>query len=63
MRKVFTSSSNTPGYPAFAERSGQVAEATPLDPATYDEQCVGQMFRIRFSDGIETDAFDDELSD
>ena len=31
------------------------------DPSTYDAKDVGQMYRIRFADGFETDAFADEL--
>lgn len=49
------------GHPGYAERSGEVVEATPLDPKRFDFEDVGPMFRIRFSDGVETDAFGDEL--
>jgi len=46
------------------DRSGQVVEV--IRPLTEDEADlfdVGPMYRIRFDDGYETDAFEDELSD
>lgn len=33
----------------------------PLFPKNYDRFDVGMMYRIRFGDGFETDAFEDEL--
>ena len=45
-------------------RSGAVVEV--LRPLTEDEADLhetGPMFRIRFRDGFETDAFEDELDD
>jgi hypothetical protein len=60
--RKFTSSSETPGYPSFAERSGQLVEVIrELTDIDFEE--VGPMFRIRFADGVETSAFDDELTD
>jgi hypothetical protein len=45
-------------------RNGQPVEVlgTP-DPSTYDAEETGPMFRIRFPDGFETDAFEDEIKE
>lgn len=46
----------------WCERDGEVCEV--LRPLTNDEADlfdVGMMYRVRFSDGVETDAFEDEL--
>lgn len=45
-------------------RSGQVVEVVrELGPDDVDTADVGRMFRIRFEDGHEDDAFEDELTD
>lgn len=62
-RMIYTPDGALPGHPGYAERSGEAVEATPLDPARFDFDDVGPMFRIRFSDGVETDAFSDELAE
>ena len=52
------------GDTSWNDRSGQVVEV--LRPLTEDEADlfdVGPMYRIRFADGTETDAFEDELED
>lgn len=44
------------------ERTGQKCWVLyPLSPKDYDRFDVGRMYRIRFVDGFETDAFEDEL--
>jgi len=48
------------GYPGFLERSGEVVEVLWELHEGVDEE-VGTMFRVRFDDGVETDAFEDEL--
>lgn len=61
MKKVFNTHG---GDTSWNDRSGQVVEV--LRPLTEDEADlfdVGPMFRIRFQDGTETDAFEDELMD
>jgi hypothetical protein len=61
--RMFTSSSAYPGYPGFECRSGQSVEIVRRIPANeFDEAEVGPMYRVRFSDGVETDAFEEELS-
>lgn len=47
----------------WMKRDGE--KCVVIRPLTEDEADifdVGSMYRIRFSDGIETDAFEDELS-
>lgn len=59
---LFHSTTQTEGPPGYPERSGQrvnVVRSLTESEADLDE--VGSMFRIRFSDGIETDAFAEEL--
>lgn len=47
----------------WADRSGHaVTVLGEIDPTTYDRDEVGPMFRIQFADGIQADAFGDELS-
>jgi len=51
------------GDSEWNSRNGQAAEILrQLTPDKVDDE-VGPMFRIRFSDGVETDAFLDELPD
>jgi hypothetical protein len=55
---VFTSISAIKGWPGYRERSGQTVEIVrPLTREESDEL----MYRVRFADGEETDAFADEL--
>lgn len=58
-----TSTSQIPGHPGYPERSGQaVVIIRPLkDGPEIDQAEVGPMYRIQFSDGVETDCFEDEL--
>lgn len=61
MKKVFSTHG---GDTSWNDRSGQVVEV--LRPLTEDEADlfdVGPMYRIRFADETETDAFEDELED
>ena len=62
-RMIYRPDGALPGAPGWAERTGEVVEATPLDRPLFDFDDVGPMSRIRFADGVETDAFDDELTD
>ncbi len=44
------------------ERSGQIVEILrPLTDQEHDREDVGNMYKIQFSDGLITDAFEDEL--
>lgn len=63
-KKTFKSTQQDPGFPGYPERSGQ--EVQILRCLTDDEIDIGEvgpMYRIRFSDGLETDVFEDELLD
>lgn len=64
-RATFTSSSATDGAPGYRERSGQTVEIVEeIDQETdpdKEEADVAPLYRIRFEDGVETEAFDDEL--
>lgn len=52
------------GDSTWNNRSGQKCVAVrPLTPQECDIDDVGPMWRIRFEDGIETDAFQDELKE
>jgi hypothetical protein len=59
---IFHSSQQSPGEPGHPERSGQtVTIIREYNADEIDREEVGPMFRIRFEDGVETDAFYDEL--
>ncbi len=59
---IFNSTQRSAGAPGYPERTGQTVDIVrPLTDAEHDRAEVGQMFRIRFDDGIEADAFEDEL--
>lgn len=62
---IFRSQSAVDGAPGFRERSGEtvtiVAEIREDDAEVASEEQVARLFRIRFSDGVETEAFEDEL--
>jgi hypothetical protein len=48
---------------SYRDRSGTpVAIVRPLNDEEHDRDEVGDMFRVRFSDGAEADAFVDELA-
>lgn len=52
------------GDSTWNERSGQKCLILrQLTEAECDIEDVGPMWKIRFSDGVETDAFDDELEE
>jgi hypothetical protein len=61
---IFRSSSAVDGAPGYRERTGETvivlgeveAEA---DPDKADD--VAPLYRVRFPDGVETEAFEDEL--
>ncbi len=63
---TFRSQSTTDGAPGYRERAGQrVTILGPVDPdedvIDLEEEDVSPIYRIRFDDGIETEAFADEL--
>lgn len=62
---IFRSQSAVDGAPGFRERSGEtvsvVAEIREDDPQVPSDDDVARLYRIRFSDGVETEAFEDEL--
>lgn len=62
---IFRSQSAVDGAPGFRERSGEtvtiVAEIREDDAEVASDEQVARLFRIRFSDGVETEAFEDEL--
>lgn len=56
---IFQSSSLNAGHPGYLERSGETVEVVCSLP---EPDCVdAAMYRIRFLDGVETDAFEWEL--
>ena len=62
---TFRSQSTTDGPPGYRERSGQGVMVNGLgdleaDPGAADED-IAPIYRIRFADGVETEAFGDEL--
>ena len=60
MRKIFDTHGNDS---EFNNRSGQEVEVIrPLTSNECDIEEVGNMYHIRFDDGYETDAFEDELN-
>jgi hypothetical protein len=62
-KAVFVSTQSSPGPHGHPDKSGQVVavlrECTPQE-ADLDE--TGMMYKIKFADGTETDAFADELT-
>lgn len=61
MKKVFDTHG---GDTKLNDRTGQVVDVLrPLTEAEADIADVGKMYKVRFPDGFETDAFEDELSD
>lgn len=61
MQKVFNTHG---GDTSWNDRSGQIVEVhRPLTEEEADLFDVGPMYRIRFQDGTETDAFEDELEE
>lgn len=62
---IFRSQSVSDGAPGFRERSGEAVtvleEVREDDPEVAMDDNVGRIYRIRFSDGTETEAFEDEL--
>lgn len=51
------------GYTELSSRDGSTCVVVrPLTEDEVDIDDVGRMYRVRFSDGYETDAFADELS-
>ena len=60
---IFRSTSRDNGAPGYPERSGNPVQVLrPLDADEHNSAEVGDMFRVRFSDGVEADAFADELT-
>lgn len=62
---TFRSQSATDGPPGYRERSGQrvtVLGRVEADAdVDADDEDVAPIYRIRFGDGVETEAFGDEL--
>ena len=59
---LFNSTARGPGYPGYPERSGQMVEVIRrLGAGEAMSEEVGPMYRVRFADGVEADAFGDEL--
>ena len=62
---IFRSQSAVDGAPGFRERSGEtvtvVEEIREDDVEAASDEDVARLYRIRFSDGVETEAFGDEL--
>lgn len=60
---IFRPTGGGNGFPCYRERGGSpVAVVRPLEAGECDADEAGDMFRVRFSDGAETDAFADELT-
>ena len=62
---TFQSQSTTDGPPGYRERSGQAVMVLgrvdlDADPDAGDED-IAPIYRVRFADGVETEAFGDEL--
>jgi hypothetical protein len=62
---IFRSNSATEGAPGYRERSGEPVTVvrvvdTEVDPAA-EEEDVATLYVVRFEDGVETEAFADEL--
>lgn len=64
MKFIFTSA--IPNFiddsPSFSDRSGQLVDIVKRIPLLLGGVEVGEMYRIRFSDGVECECFDDELT-
>ncbi|GGI08504.1 hypothetical protein [Egicoccus halophilus] len=62
---TFRSSAAVDGPPGYRERSGQLVTIVEevrgdQDPDAGDDD-VATLYRVRFEDGVETEAFEDEL--
>lgn len=65
MKMIFRSQSHTDGAPGYRERTGAPVEVigevgADVDPDAASDD-VATLYRIRFEDGVETEAFADEL--
>ncbi|MTV24165.1 hypothetical protein FTX61_01825 [Nitriliruptoraceae bacterium ZYF776] len=62
---TFRSTSAVDGPPGYRERSGEtvtvVAEVSADADPDRTEDDVAVIYRVRFEDGVETEAFEDEL--
>ena len=56
---IFKSTSRTNGYPGFKERSGEEIDIVFM--VEQGENGLESIFRVRFNDGVETDAFSGEI--
>lgn len=62
MRVLFVSSGSSDGFPVETAHSGQIATVVrPIRVPDEADEEVGPMYVIRFTDGVEIDAFSDEL--
>ena len=62
---TFRSTAAVDGPPGYRERTGQLVTivepvAAEQDPDADDTE-VATLYRVRFEDGVETEAFEDEL--
>lgn len=63
-RAIFRSQSNVDGAPGYRERSGlmvTIVEEVREDETEGPDEDVATLYRVRFEDGVETEAFADEL--
>lgn len=61
---IFRSSSAVEGAPGYRERTGEtVIILDEVDAASDPDEAedVAPLYRVRFPDGVETEAFEDEL--
>ncbi|MFA9431012.1 hypothetical protein [Egicoccus sp. AB-alg2] len=62
---TFRPSAAVDGPPGYRERSGQLVTIVEEVPAEHDPDAgdddVATLYRVRFDDGVETEAFEDEL--
>ena len=62
---TFRPSAAVDGPPGYRERAGQTVTVLGEVPAEQDPDAgtedVAKLFRVRFDDGVETEAFEDEL--
>jgi len=52
------------GDSALNDRSGEhITVIDSVNPCDYDYEEIGWMYRVRFDDGFEVDAFEDEIEE
>lgn len=58
---IFKSTSKTNGYPGFKERDGEVVTIEALLESADYEDNLESIYKIKFLDGVETEAFSGEV--